>query len=144
MDRTVYEACSDLIVDYGSHIVSADEVLAQKVGGLVPVPFRTREELRQASENDRSDGLFQGELIPRIDLKVLHYFATQLCLQKYPQLAEAFDETSMICLGLLVEKWVKDYLVAAQAGDEDGERLGPGPSQSLAKAVNYRESPSNI
>ncbi|AQZ12328.1 RRN10 (YBL025W) [Zygosaccharomyces parabailii] len=144
MDRTVYEACSDLIVDYGTHVVSADEVLGQKVGGLVPIPFKSREELERASEKDRNEGLFQGELMPRIDLKVLHYFATQLCLQKYPQLAEAFDETSLICLGSLVEQWVKDYLVSAQMGDQDDEKLGPGPSQALEKAINYRDSPANI
>ncbi|CAR29454.1 hypothetical protein ZYGR_0AD01360 [Zygosaccharomyces rouxii] len=138
MDRTVYEACSDLIVDYGTHKVSADEVLTQKVGGLVPIPFKTREELEIASDKDRKDGLFTGELVPSIDLRVLHYFATQLCLQKYPHLTEAFDETSLLTLGLLVEQWVKDYL-----RDSNGE-LASGSSQSVSKAINYRDSPANI
>lgn len=138
MDRTVYEACSDLIVDYGTHKVSADEVLTQKVNGLVPIPFKTREELEQAGEKDKRDGLFTGELVPSIDLRVLHYFATQLCLQKYPHLAESLDETSMLTLGLLVEQWVKEYLK-----DANGE-LAPGSSQSISKATNYRDSPANI
>lgn len=138
MDRTVYEACSDLIVDYGTHKVSADEVLTEKIDGLTPIPFKTREELEQASDKDRKDGLFTGQLIPSIDLRVLHYFATQLCLQRYPHLAESFDETSMLTLGLLVEQWVKDYL-----RDSSGE-LAPGSSECISKAINYRDYPANI
>lgn len=144
MDRTVYEACSDLIVEYGTHLVSADEVLAQKVDNLVPIPFRTRENLNQASSTDRKNGLFEGELVPTIDLKVLHYFATQIIIQKYPHLVGSFDETSLITLGLLVEKWVKDYLVAQNKETDEQPSLGAGPSQVVSKAINYRDSPSNI
>lgn len=139
MDRTVYEACSDLIVEFGTHVVSADEVLAEKVDHLVPVPFKTREDLDADSAKDRADGLFEGEVVPRMDLRVLHYFATQLIVQRYPHLVRCFDETSMITLGLLVEKWVKDYL-----SEYDSGRVGEGPSQCVSKAVNYRLSPSNI
>lgn len=134
MDRTVYEACSDLIVEYGTRVVSADEVLAQKVSHLVPIPFKTREDLEADSGTDRADGLFEGELVPTIDLRVLHYFATQCIVQKYPHLVRSFDETSMITLGLLVEKWVKDYLVS-QVDDDAKPKVGPGPSQSISKAI---------
>lgn len=139
MDRTVYEACSDLIVEFGTHVVSADEVLAEKVDHLVPVPFKTREDLEADSAKDRAEGLFEGEIVPRIDLRVLHYFATQLIVQRYPHLVRCFDETSMITLGLLVEKWVRDFLVEYESG-----RVKEGPSQCVSKAVNYRVSPSNI
>lgn len=145
MDYTIYEACSDLITEYGKHVVSADEVLSQKVGELVPVPFKTREDLDIASSQDRKDGLFEGELVPRIDLRVLHYFATQLILQKYPHLVGALDETSLITLGLLVEKWVKDYLVSQEDQSEEASAsVGKGPSQAISKKVDYRNSPSNI
>lgn len=137
MDRTVYEACNDLVVEFGTHVVSADEILAEKVDHLVPIPFKSREELAADSEKDRGEGLFEGDLVPRIDLRVLHYFATQCIVQRYPHLVRCFDETSMITLGLLVEKWVRDYLVA------EGE-VGPGIAQCISKAVNYRDSPSNI
>ncbi|QLQ79589.1 hypothetical protein HG537_0C02360 [Torulaspora globosa] len=145
MDRTIYEACNDLIVEFGTHPISADEVLAEKLDHLVPVVFKSREELAADSERDRAEGLFEGDLVPRIDLRVLHYFATQCIVQKYPHLVRCFDETSMITLGLLVEKWVKDYLVSKEP--EDGSNkwtLGHGPSQSVSKAVNYRDFPSNI
>ena len=31
MDRNVYEACSNIIKEFGTHVVSADEVLAEKI-----------------------------------------------------------------------------------------------------------------
>ncbi|QLG73227.1 hypothetical protein HG535_0E03110 [Zygotorulaspora mrakii] len=152
MDYTVYEACSDRIIDSDNRVVSADEVLAQKVGELVPIPFKTREDLEIASAQDRKDGLFEGELVPRMDLRVLHYFGTQLVLQKYPHLVGAFDETSLIALGLVVEKWVKDSIVSKDEVDrkrgDDEETgnlgIGVGPSQVICKKVDYRHSPSNI
>lgn len=139
MDRTVFEACNDLIVEFGTHVVSADEVLAEKVDHLVPIPFKTREDLEADSAADRADGLFEDELVPRIDLRVLHYFATQLIVQRYPHLIRCFDETSLITLGLLVEKWVKNYLTECEE-----RSVKEGPSQCISKAVNYRVSPSNI
>ncbi|CCK71210.1 Rrn10p KNAG_0G01520 [Huiozyma naganishii CBS 8797] len=125
MDRNVYEACSDLVTEYQTHTVSADEILASKINYLVPIPFKSREDLAADAAVDRLNGLFQGEIMPQLDLRVLHYFATQLCLQRYPQLIDCFDETSLITLGLLVEKWVEDYLISNEnirglsSSDED-------------------------
>lgn len=45
MDRNVYEACSNIIKEFGTHVVSADEVLAEKIDNAVPIPFKTREEI---------------------------------------------------------------------------------------------------
>ncbi|CCE62439.1 hypothetical protein TPHA_0C02860 [Tetrapisispora phaffii CBS 4417] len=140
MDRNVYEACSDLIKRYKSYTAGPDEVLAEKLDHLVPIPFLTREELEKVASNDRDQGLYTGELIPSIDLRVLHYYATQLCLKKYPHLLNKFDDSSLISLGLLVEKWVKDFLVARQ----DRTKINPGVSQMLSKIVNYEEDPANI
>ena len=38
MDRNVYEACSNIIKEFGTHVVSADEVLAEKIDNAVPIP----------------------------------------------------------------------------------------------------------
>lgn len=118
MNFNVYEAASDIITEFRTHKVSADEILSRKLDYLVPIPFKTREDIRQETEADRKDGLFQGDVVPQIDLKVLHYFATQLCLLRYPHLINAFDETSLITLGLLVEQWVEDYLQSYTASSE--------------------------
>ncbi|CCC68524.1 hypothetical protein NCAS_0B04400 [Naumovozyma castellii] len=142
MDRNVYEACSDLITEFNTHVISADEVLAEKVDHLVPIPFKTREDLQQAE----TDGLFSTDLLPNIDLRVLHYFATQLCLQRYPQLINTLEETSLITLGLLVEKWVQDYLTAHQDNEDDGDddSIGEGPSQAISIVTDYYTNPANI
>ncbi|CCF56521.1 hypothetical protein KAFR_0B02230 [Kazachstania africana CBS 2517] len=127
MDRNVYEACNNLIKEFQTHKISADEILSQKVNHLVPIPFKSREDLDNAASQDRKEGLFKGDIIPRIDLKVLHYFVSQLCLLKYPQLVNSFDETSLITLGLLVEKFLEDFLISNKPSirkrrrDEDSE-----------------------
>ena len=162
MDRNVYEACCNLITRFNIHTVSADEVLSEKVDNLVPIPFKTREELEQVAERDRRDGLYQGELMPKIDLKVLHYYATQLCLRKYPHLINRFDETSLITIGLLVEKWVKDFLLSELENIDDvngthqedleetdsnnvsSQNISIGSSQFLSKVINYEDAPANI
>ncbi|SCU99883.1 LANO_0F04170g1_1 [Lachancea nothofagi CBS 11611] len=136
MDRSVYEACSDLVEQYGRK-VSADEILSQKINNIVPIPFKSREDLELAAIADKREGVYSGDLIPQIDLKVLHYYATQLIVQKYPHLINCFDETALITLGLLVEKWVDDYL-------QQQEPAGSNPAQMLAKKTNYRLSPSDI
>ncbi|SCW04348.1 LAFE_0H11562g1_1 [Lachancea fermentati] len=136
MDRSVYEACGDLISELGRK-VSADEVLQQKVGNLVPIPFKSRDELELAAHHDKEDGVYTGELVPQVDLKVLHYFATQLIVQKYPHLINCFDETALITLGLMIEKWVEDFLKA-------GDAVQAGPSEVIEKYTNYRDSPANI
>lgn len=138
MDRSVYEACSGLVTQFNSE-VSADEVLSQKVNNLVPIPFKSRDELTVAARSNEEQGITSGELIPQIDLKVLHYFATQLIVQKYPHLINCFDETSLMTLGLLVEKWVTDYLSSIQDG-----KVTDGPARLISKKTNYRDSPSNI
>ncbi|CCD23334.1 Rrn10p NDAI_0B02990 [Naumovozyma dairenensis CBS 421] len=168
MDRNVFEACSDLVTEFHTHKVSADEILAEKIGNIVPIPFKTRDELQDVSLRDEEDGLFKGDLIPNIDLKVVHYFATQLCLRRYPHLINSFDESSLITLGLLIEKWVQDYLVAnnknsMSTDDEEEEEvetegytdggtegedqeftIGKGPSQMISKITNYMSHPGNI
>lgn len=137
MDRSVYEACSDLVEQFGRK-VSADEILAQKVSNLVPIPFKSREDLELAALGDKQEGIYSGELAPRIDLKVLHYYATQLIVQKYPHLINCFDETALLTLGLLVEKWVEDYLRA------QSDELRTNPARLIAKKTDYRKSPSDI
>lgn len=136
MDRSVYEACNDLVESYGRK-VSADEILSQKTNNLVPIPFKSREDLELAAQADKEDGVYSGELMPLIDLKVLHYYATQLVVQKYPHLINCFDETALITLGMLVEKWVEDYLTAADGKHPDTARL-------IAKKTDYRQTPSDI
>lgn len=137
MNFNVYEAASDIITEFRTHKVSADEILSRKLDYLVPIPFKTREEIRQETEVDRKDGLFQGDVIPQIDLKVLHYFATQLCLLRYPHLINALDETSLITLGLLVEQWVENYLQSytASSGLQSPEQNGD--SETLESEGDY-------
>ncbi|CUS21204.1 LAQU0S02e08416g1_1 [Lachancea quebecensis] len=137
MDRSVYEACSDLVEQYGRK-VGADEILSQKVNNQVPIPFKSREDLELAALDDKQEGIYSGELAPRIDLKVLHYYATQLIVQKYPHLINCFDETALVTFGLLVEKWVEDYLRA------EGSELHANPARVIAKKTDYRKSPSDI
>ncbi|SCU83560.1 LAME_0C05622g1_1 [Lachancea meyersii CBS 8951] len=136
MDRSIYEACGELVEQYGRK-VSADEILSQKINNLVPIPFKSREDLELAAVADKEAGVFSGDLIPQIDLKVLHYYATQLIVQKYPHLINCFDETALITLGLLVEKWVNDYLKQEQSAPSN-------PAELISKKTNYRQSPSDI
>ena len=172
MDTNIYEACNDLITEFQSHKVSPDEILATKINHLVPIPFKTREDLQKDTENDKNEGLFHGELLPRIDLKVLHYFATQLCLQKYPHLINTMDETCMITLGLLVEQWIEEYLTSMNSDSSDTEDeeqsqdtqdtderinnnddnshrakrlcVGKGPSQLVAKTNSKKSDSADI
>ncbi|SMN21703.1 similar to Saccharomyces cerevisiae YBL025W RRN10 Protein involved in promoting high level transcription of rDNA, subunit of UAF (upstream activation factor) for RNA polymerase I [Maudiozyma saulgeensis] len=173
MDTSIYEACNDLVTEFHTHKVSPDEILATKVSHTVPIPFKTREDLEKDTQADKDEGLFHGDILPRIDLKVLHYFATQLCLQKYPHLINAMDETSMITLGLLVEQWIEEYLVSTneelETDNEDdveeqylrsiGEAssepqddkpskkrvcIGKGPSEVIASIMNGTSNTSNV
>lgn len=127
MDTNVYEACNSQVTEFRTHQVSPDEILALKMDHLVPIPFKTREDLERDTRADREEGLFTGEVMPRIDLKVLHYFATQLCLQRYPHLINTMDETCMITLGLLVEQWVDEYLTSYN-NDEEPENAADSES----------------
>ncbi|SCU91339.1 LADA_0F09362g1_1 [Lachancea dasiensis] len=136
MDRSIYEACSDLVEHFGRK-VSADEILSQKVNNLVPIPFKSREDLELAASADKRDGVYTGDLMPQIDLKVLHYYATQLVVQKYPHLINCFDETALVTLGLLVEEWVCDYL-------KQRDPAHSSPVESISKKTDYRHSPSDI
>ncbi|CEP63083.1 Rrn10p LALA0_S07e02014g [Lachancea lanzarotensis] len=136
MDHSIYEACAELVEQYGRK-VSADEILSQKVNNMVPIPFKSREDLELAAMADRQEGVFSGDLMPQIDLKVLHYYATQLIVQRYPHLINSFDETALITLGLLVEKWVTDYLKQTDQGLSS-------PAELISKNTNYRQSPSDI
>ncbi|KOH00821.1 Rrn10p [Saccharomyces eubayanus] len=145
MDRNVYEACSNIIKEFGTHTVSADEVLAEKIDNVVPIPFKTREDLNTDAEKDRNEGVFEGNIVPDIDLRVVHYYATQLCLSKYPHLINAFDETSLVTLGLLIEKWVKDYLICTNTEDtSQNKTIGKGPCEFISKHIDYRHAPGNI
>ncbi|EDO19459.1 hypothetical protein Kpol_1002p108 [Vanderwaltozyma polyspora DSM 70294] len=147
MDRNIYEACSDLIKRFNNQPVSADEVLAEKIDHLVPIPFKSREELELIAMKDQNEGLYQDDLMPNLDLRVLHYYATQLCLRKYPHLINRFEESSLITLGLLIEKWLKDMLVVeVENGDEEiiSNSLSEGPSQFISKVINYEDAPADI
>ena len=164
MDTNIYEACNDLITEFQTHKISPDEILATKINHSVPIPFKTREDLIKDTENDKNEGLFHGEVLPRIDLKVLHYFATQLCLQKYPHLINTMDETCMITLALLVEQWIEEYLTSmnsdSDTDEEDEEEetnevqedthkakrlcVGKGPSQLVAKTNSRKNGSTDI
>lgn len=136
MDHTVYDACNDLVLEHGRPI-GADEVLSDKLGNCVPVPFKTRQELHQLSDSDRRQGVIHGEVVPRIDLRVLHYYVTQLVLSKYPQLMNCFDESSLITLGLLVEQWVEEFLKV-------DEEVSPQVANAVSKHIDYRLYPADI
>lgn len=158
MDYNVYDACDDIVIDSGSK-VSADEILAQKLDNAVPIPLLTRDELNQMVAKDREAGIFEGDLLPSIDLRAVHYFATQLCLRKYPHLMNALDETSLITLGLIIERWVQEYFESTKeeppisTADDEQETLEThaltpeireGPSQTIVKSLNHNDTPSNI
>ncbi|AAS53551.1 AFR180Cp [Eremothecium gossypii ATCC 10895] len=134
MDRNVYEACSDLIRSHHG-VASADEVLGEKIGHQVPVPVPAAEEVELAAKAELEAG---DNVLPHMDLKVLHYFMTQLVVQKYEHLVGCFDETALVTLGLIVEEWVREYLRAA------GGSAGPGPALVVSKETNYRHSPADI
>lgn len=134
----MYDACHGIIKEFGTHEVTADELLSRRIDHRVPIPFKTRSELQQIAEKDHQDGLYRGDLMPEIDLKVLHYFLTQLCLQRYPHLVNCFDETSLIMLGLLVDQWVEEYFLSFEVeessseeeSDSDNDSYGDGDSGS--------------
>lgn len=118
---TVYDACNSIIKVSKNHIMSADELLSKKIDHILPIPFKSRNDFEQISEIDRQEGLYNGDLTPQIDLKVLHYFLTQLCLQRYPHLTNCFDETSLITLGLLVDQWIEEYFYSKNCEESDTE-----------------------
>ncbi|AMD21902.1 HFR047Wp [Eremothecium sinecaudum] len=134
MDPNIYEACSDLIVKFKGP-VSADEVLAEKINHLVPIPLPSPEEISAITKGEVGADY---DLLPSIDLKVLHYFLTQLVVQKYPHLINCFDETSLIALGVLLEEWVQEYL------EDANNEIRKGPALVIGKNTNYRDSPANI
>lgn len=134
-DCNVYEACNDLIVK-NKRCVSADEMLAEKIHHLLPIPFLSREDLISKLGEKES-------LLPHIDLKVLHYFLTQMILQKYPHLINSFDESSLILIGLLVEYWVKDYLSTSNKNEEP-VGINNTVIAGLLKSINYRDFPLDI
>ncbi|CAB4255534.1 similar to Saccharomyces cerevisiae YBL025W RRN10 Protein involved in promoting high level transcription of rDNA, subunit of UAF (upstream activation factor) for RNA polymerase I [Maudiozyma barnettii] len=147
MDTSIYEACNDLVTEFHTQKVSPDEILATKVSHSVPIPFKTRDDLERDTRADREEGLFHGDVLPRIDLKVLHYFATQLCLQKYPHLINAMDETCMITLGLVVEQWIEEYLtsindeVISNSEDTDDEVVLDQDSINGTSLDKYNDDP---
>lgn len=125
---TVYDVCNGIIKVSRNHIMSADELLSKKIDHILPIPFKSRNDFEQISEIDRQEGLYNGDLTPQIDLKVLHYFLTQLCLQRYPHLTNCFDETSLITLGLLVDQWIEEYFYSmdCEESDTDSEETEDG------------------
>ncbi|CAL9733561.1 RNA polymerase I-specific transcription initiation factor Rrn10p [Monosporozyma servazzii] len=132
---TIFDSCNGTIKDSGKHVVSADELLSHKVNHELPIPFKTLADLDQIAERDREDGLYRGELMPQMDLKVLHYFLTQLCLQRYPHLVNSFDETSLITLGLLVDQWVEEYLLSFQSQETStDEEISGSESESESES----------
>lgn len=125
MNYNIYESCHDLVVGPNSNVLAPDECLGSRLNHIVPIPLLTRDEL-------------MGRL-PTIDTKVLHYFLTQLILQRYPHLAESFDETSLITLSWLLEKWIQDYMIQPET-----QELSSGVVQQIDKKIDYRYSPADI
>ncbi|CDO95891.1 unnamed protein product [Kluyveromyces dobzhanskii CBS 2104] len=121
----VYKASHNLVKGPNGTVISPDECLGLRLNHIVPVPLLTRDELQKR--------------LPSLDTKVVHYFLTQLILQRYPQLAKRFDETSLIAISWLLEKWIADYLVAPETGS-----VSEGVSQQISKDINYRYSPADI
>lgn len=144
MDRTIYEACHGLIKEFQHHTISPDEILATKTDNLLPIPFKTRDELSEIAKLDNDEGLYQGELLPHMDLKVLHYFLTQLCLNRYPQLINSMDETSLITIGLLVEKWVQDFIVSKKSKQVDEFDTYESDSESASESESESRSDSSV
>ncbi|KAK5781119.1 hypothetical protein RI543_001510 [Arxiozyma heterogenica] len=118
---TVYDACNSIIKVSKNHIMPADELLSKKINHILPIPFKSRNDFEQISEIDKQEGLYTGNLAPQIDLKVLHYFLTQLCIQRYPHLINCFDETSLITLGLLVDQWIEEYFYSMDSEESATE-----------------------
>lgn len=125
MNYNLFEACHNLVAGPNGSILAPDECLGSRLNHVVPIPLLTRDEL-------------QGRL-PSVDTKVLHYFFTQLILQRYPYLIKSFDETSLITLAWLMEKWVRDYLVLPET-----QQISPGVAEQTGKNINYRYSPADI
>lgn len=137
---TIYDACNGTIKEPLKHILSADELLSRRIDHILPIPFKARSELDQIAETDRADGLYRGELMPKMDLRVMHYFLTQLCLQRYPHLVNCFDETSLITLGLLVDQWVEEYLLSFQSQETPSDEE---ESESESEPESESESDSD-
>ncbi|CAG98355.1 Rrn10p [Kluyveromyces lactis] len=125
MNANVYEASHNLVKGPNGSILSPDECLGLRLNHIVPIPLLTRDELQTR--------------LPTIDTKVVHYFLTQLILQRYPHLVKRFDETSLITISWLLEKWIEDYLVLPETGS-----VSEGVSQQISKDINYRYSPADI
>ncbi|BAO39435.1 factor RRN10 [Kluyveromyces marxianus] len=125
MNANVYEACHNLVKGPNGTILSPDECLGLRINHICPIPLMTRDELHPR--------------LPSIDTKVVHYFLTQLILQRYPHLVGRFDETSLITISWLLEKWIAEYLVLSGS-----EKLSDGVSKQITKPINYRYSPADI
>ncbi|CCH58662.1 hypothetical protein TBLA_0A08730 [Henningerozyma blattae CBS 6284] len=166
-EDTIYDACSGNI-KHKHHSkkdlpASADEILAFKLNHEIPIPYKSREELDEIASIDATENIYRGSLIPQVDLKVLHYYASQLCLLKYPELSNRMDETALITLGLLVEQWVEDYLtteassiIEKQVESEEEEKdtdnngvnletkIRTGPSRTISKGTDIKDESVDI
>lgn len=82
-------------------VVPADEVLASKMPSNMKVPMKTREEfIRDQVQLPDSDLL-----------KVLHYYSSKkLSQEPTTKLLRQFDESALLALGLMVEKWADEMI----------------------------------
>lgn len=161
MDETVYDACNGNI-KHKHHKkndlpASADEVLAERLDFKVPIPLKSREELSMIAHQDNLQNRYDGDLLPDIDLKVLHYYASQVILQRFPALENRLDETALLTMGLLVEQWIEEFLTSAEPSLNDLSEINnnddstasitkirSGPADTVSKYVDYERDPTEI
>ncbi|CAM9017429.1 hypothetical protein WICANDRAFT_61128 [Wickerhamomyces anomalus NRRL Y-366-8] len=112
----VFDCCD------GDRIVkrSADEEIAERVGGLARVPVKLRDDKFQLPDSDL--------------LKVLHYYISN----KYPEKARIFEETSLITMGLLVEHWMDEFIGETSAQMYAEFANGDGASSQTSKKIAER------
>lgn len=99
---------------------SADEEIAERVGGSSRVPVKLRDDKFSLPDSDL--------------LKVLHYYISH----KYPNKTRIFEETSLLVMGLLVEHWMEEVIGETSAGIYAGFVNGNAKNSQTPSRISKR------
>lgn len=98
VDLDEFEGKIHDMYDHMGTIYSADEVLATSARLLVQLPYKDRAEFGEPKLPD-------SEL-----LKVLHYYTSHRTENQNLHIKERLDDTALLSLGILMEKWADDMI----------------------------------
>lgn len=98
VDLSEFDGDVNDVLHQSGRIISADELLAVLANTILKIPIKNRDEFTELK-------------LPDSDLlKVLHYYGSQRLHQQNWRLERKFDETALLQLGLLVERWIDDAI----------------------------------